>query len=139
MTLMNEIEDGGKAVEKVGRRLRPPKSNDEEVAAWRWFVVVMLTLNSCAIIIFVMLAYGMTPISSGFAYASETKDNRRMIVSFRAEQVGWRMFDIRVEQCGAMSKGLSAQAYTVQLDELAKLYMEVTARAMILPRCQELL
>lgn len=136
--MLKDVEEGANLAARIGRRLKPPLAEDGSVMAWRWFVVVMITLNSVGLALHVVLACGLTPMFSGFAYASEQKSQAAALLTSRAEQLGWRIFDLRVQQCSAIKKGSSAQLYTVQLQELTKVYKEVTNQYSQVPRCEEL-
>lgn len=138
--MIKDIEEGANLAVRLGKKLKPPEASDSNVMAWRWFVVVMITVDSVALALHVLLACGLTPMFSGFAYASDVKTNRALIETAREEQLSWRMFDLRIEQCAALKKGSGAQVYTIQLQELSKSFHDGSPNRGTpqIPECKEL-
>lgn len=137
------IDDAEKAAtlgSKLAKKLKPPKQNDDDdvIMAWRWFMAIGLTANSIVLVIHILLACGLTPMFSGFAYASELRLSSKELLMSRTQQLEWRMFDLRVRQCESMNKNESATVYTVQLDQLMRQYVEITNSQPRLPFCKEL-
>src|SRR3989304_9621106 len=105
---------------------------------WRYFVVTVTVANSIVLAGHVALACGLTPWFAGFAYASDQKTAESQISETRAEQLEWRMFELRIKQCDAIKKGESPQVYTIQLDELYRKYRVLKDETPSLPQCREL-
>lgn len=136
--MLQEAEQAASLATKLGRRLKPPKSDDPIVNAWRWFIVVTVTANSVALVVHILLACGLTPLFSGFAYASEQAESQRQVLATRLEQLEWRMFDLRVKQCEAIKRGESPRAFTIQLEQQMHTYRELKRADPRLPTCSEI-
>jgi len=136
--VLNDVEKAAGLVGKIGKRLKPPKSKDPTVNAWRWFIVMTVTANSVALTVHILLACGMTPFFAGFAYASEQHESQAQLKTARLEQLDWRLFDLRVKQCEAISKGESPRVFTWQLDQLTRVYLELSGRLPQLPSCEQI-
>lgn len=120
------------------RGMKPPSSEDPSVMAWRYFVVTVTLANSVALAGHIAIACGLTPWFGGFAYAADQKSAQAQIMETRAEQLEWRMFELRIKQCDALKKGENPQVYTIQLDELFKKYRVLKNEIPSLPQCREL-
>jgi hypothetical protein len=136
--VLAEAEQAATLAQKIGRKLKPPTSDDPIVNAWRWFIVVTVTANSVALVVHILLACGLTPFFAGFAHASDQKADQRVNLVSRLEQLDWRMFDLRVKQCEAIKKQESPRVFTWQLDQLVKVYYDLTTRYPQLPSCEQI-
>lgn len=136
--VLAEAEQAASLAQKIGRKLKPPASDDPVVNAWRWFIVVTVTANSVALVVHILLACGLTPMFSGFAYASDQENSKGQIVATRLEQLEWRMFDLRVKQCEAIKRGESPRAFTIQLSQQMSTYRELKRELPRLPNCNEI-
>lgn len=136
--VLAEAEQAASLAQKLGRRLKPPKSDDPIVNAWRWFIVVTVTANSVALVVHILLACGLTPLFSGFAYASDQEESQKQVMATRLEQLEWRMFDLRVKQCEAIKRGESPRAFTIQLEQQLHTYRELKRAEPRLPSCSEI-
>lgn len=119
---------------EVLKALSPPRFKKEKNELWAWLVTMGLLMSG----LHILLACGLLPGFSGFAYASDLLPVQSAVVSGRQEFLEGRAFELRVKQCEAIDEGKSPQVYTVQLQEVLKKYYDLTKMRMDLPACQEL-
>ncbi len=136
--VLKETEEAVSLASKIGKRLKPPQSDDPNVMVWRWFMVVVSVMNLMGLAVHVALACGLTPVFSGFAYASDVKTTQVNLADVRVEQLEWRAFDLRVKQCEAIKKHENPQPFTIQLSDIIKRYQSLTSRRLQIPQCNEL-
>ena len=136
--VLKEAEEAVGVAAKISKRLKPPQSDDYDVMVWRWIVVVVTVMNAMGLAIHVALACGITPVFSGFAYASDVKSTQVQLADVRVEQLEWRAFDLRVKQCEAIKKHENPQPFTIQLSDIIKRYQGLTSRRLQIPQCNEL-
>lgn len=125
-------------VVEAARALKPPPSDDPAVRGWRYLVVAFTAANSIILAGHIVLACGLTPFFSGFAYASDQKSLVQEQKTARVEFIEARIFDLRVRQCEAINKGDNPQPYTIQLQQVWAKYRDVTGREPQVPSCREL-
>lgn len=126
--------------EKVAEELVPPDNDApaKDHRRWRFWVMMILGVNSAALTIHIALACGLLPMFPGFANAGEMQAVHLQSKLARLEQLQWRMFELRVKQCEAIAKGESPRVYTVQLEEQQRTYLALTNGTYSLPLCNEM-
>lgn len=137
--VLKELEDAASVSQKIGRALKPPPSEDPRVMSWRWFVVVVTTVNSLVLTLHLLLSWGWVPFFNGFAFSDDQKLIHSELRVFREEQLEWRIFNLRSRQCEAISKRKNPQLFTFQIDEAWKAYIRLTGHDPQNPKCSELI
>lgn len=101
--------------------------------------MISIAGNSAGLVIVTMLAFGMLPWAfPGFASAQDQHHAQTQIIETRVEQLEWRMFELRIKQCEAISRDENPRIYTIQLEQLFRTYRTLNREPPALPACREL-
>lgn len=115
----------------------PPKRGDHEGQyVWQWWVFLKLS----ALLLFAAWALGLfaTVGFQGLARASDVDGLRQEVRDGRIEDVGAKIFEMRVKQCNGETPVVLRQALGEQIAKQMLLYFQLSGEPYQLQNCDEL-
>lgn len=138
--MLDDAEKAASVAQRLGRKLKPPPSEDPMVTAWRWFIVTVVTINTVTLAGFILITCGLTPLSAGFARASDVNTQISQSINDamnnkRLKELPSLLLDAKQKQC--MANGQAKRLYYTAYNELRAEYYQLAKREFPDPACTD--